>query len=205
MVDWIMTEQPKPKRRWFRFSLRTLLIVVMLLSLPLAWLGIVAERTRRQKKILEPLEVYQPYVEWRSGYVVRLDLWSPYYDLLYQGGPSDEDLRHLKGLSNLEYLELGSANISNRIVSIVSDITTLRSLALRGRNITDDGLLHLERLTNLETLWLEETDVTDAGLVHLSRLSNLETLWLIGTDVSDTGVEELQETLHNCVIHTERP
>ena len=45
-----MTDNPTPKRRWFRFSLRTLLIVVVLLSLPLGWVGIVAERTWQQKR-----------------------------------------------------------------------------------------------------------------------------------------------------------
>jgi hypothetical protein len=34
-----MSEMPKPKRRWFSFSLRTLLIVVVVLSLLLGWLG----------------------------------------------------------------------------------------------------------------------------------------------------------------------
>ena len=29
----------KPKRRWFRFSLRTLLVVVAMLSVPLAWVA----------------------------------------------------------------------------------------------------------------------------------------------------------------------
>jgi hypothetical protein len=30
---------PKPKLRWFRFSLRTLFVVVVVLSMPLSWLG----------------------------------------------------------------------------------------------------------------------------------------------------------------------
>jgi hypothetical protein len=29
----------KPRRRWFRFSLRTLLIVVTVLAIPLGWVG----------------------------------------------------------------------------------------------------------------------------------------------------------------------
>ena len=33
-----MTET-KPKRRWFRFSLRTLFVVVTIISLPLGWIA----------------------------------------------------------------------------------------------------------------------------------------------------------------------
>ena len=41
----ITTAQPKqirPQRRWYRYSLRTLLLVVLLCSLPLNWLGVAA-------------------------------------------------------------------------------------------------------------------------------------------------------------------
>jgi len=31
---------PPVRRRWFRFSLRTLLVVVLLLAVPLAWMGV---------------------------------------------------------------------------------------------------------------------------------------------------------------------
>jgi len=36
--------------------------VVVVLSLPLGWLGTVLERTRQQKKLLERFEKYQPRV-----------------------------------------------------------------------------------------------------------------------------------------------
>jgi len=34
-----MEENPKPRRRWFRFSLRTMLVLVAVAAIPLAWMG----------------------------------------------------------------------------------------------------------------------------------------------------------------------
>ena len=64
-------------------------------------------------------------------------------DLNYNTQVTDADLVYLKGLTNLEVLNLDNANIS------------------------DASLKHLEALTGLEELFLANTKVTDAGLEHL--------------------------------------
>ena len=45
--------QTRPKGRWCQFSLRTVFIAVLLLSLPLSWVATKMERARRQKKAVE--------------------------------------------------------------------------------------------------------------------------------------------------------
>jgi hypothetical protein len=45
-------ESPKPKRRWFQFSLRTLLIVVALLAVPLGYVGWQAKIVRERKAMV---------------------------------------------------------------------------------------------------------------------------------------------------------
>ena len=50
-------ENERPKRRkWFQFRLRTLLIVVLVLSLPLSWFAWRMDRARRQWETLEEIE-----------------------------------------------------------------------------------------------------------------------------------------------------
>ena len=50
-----MNEPAKPERRWFQFRLRTLLIAVMLLALPLSWVAVRMERARRQREVVDEI------------------------------------------------------------------------------------------------------------------------------------------------------
>ncbi|MSR77457.1 MAG: hypothetical protein EXS63_04440 [Candidatus Omnitrophica bacterium] len=78
----------------------------------------------------------------------------------------DQDLEHLKGLTNLTELYLGGTKVSNA------------------------GLEHLKGLRNLTVLWLNDTQVSDAGLAHLKGLTNLTWLNFYETQVSDAAIYE---------------
>jgi hypothetical protein len=67
----------------------------------------------------------------------------------------DEELQHLKGVINLQ------------------------SLDLRWAPITDAGLHHLSGMSSLQTLDLGRSKVTDGGLQYLSGLFNLRKIYLI--------------------------
>ncbi|MCH8851296.1 MAG: hypothetical protein IID41_01435 [Planctomycetes bacterium] len=90
---------------------------------------------------------------------------------------TDEMMRHLAGLDELQILHLTKAAI------------------------TDAGLEHVAGLSKLDQLVLKGTGITDAGLVHLERLANLETLDLTGTRVSEDAVEALREKAVYFVIY----
>jgi hypothetical protein len=49
-------EPPKRKRRWFQFSLRTLLIVVTLLAVPLGWVAWQAKIVRERKELRDKVK-----------------------------------------------------------------------------------------------------------------------------------------------------
>ncbi|MBL7044863.1 MAG: leucine-rich repeat domain-containing protein [Pirellulaceae bacterium] len=196
--------------------------VIVLLSLPLGWLGAVLERTRQQKKILERFEKNGPAVAWRSGYVVRLDVEPFSAEVL-----SVEDLRHVKELTGLEHLNLWYTCVTDDVLRDIGELeglnslhiahteitdarllhlkgmTKLEELCLSGTQITDVGVSHLKGLTNLTRLYLADTQITDDGLSHLSGLADLEYLVLTGTHVTEEGIEELEKALPNCEIkHT---
>ena len=76
-----------------------------------------------------------------AGYGSRLELSvNP-----FEGGITDEGLKHFKSLTRLE------------------------SLGLRGTEISDAGLRHLESLTQLRSLDLTDTHVTDEGIAKLQQ------------------------------------
>jgi len=82
---------------------------------------------------------------------------------------TDAGLKHLAGLTKLEYLNL------------------------QGQHITDDGLKHLSGMANLQTLSLSFLGITDEGLKHLEGLQNLRKLHLYGTRVTPQGLAALKE------------
>jgi Leucine-rich repeat (LRR) protein len=89
---------------------------------------------------------------------------------------TDDDLEHLKELTNLTHLNL------------------------TGTQVGDTGPVHLKKLANLRYLILEATRVGDAGLEHLKGLTKLGTLNLLNTKVTAQGVTDLQKALPDCKI-----
>ena len=90
------------------------------------------------------LEKLGAQIERKRGEVVAVDFLG--WDKV-----TDTGLIHLKGLDNLQKLDLG------------------------GTQITDAGLVHLVGLTKLESLDLSRTKITDAGIAELQQaLPNCE-------------------------------
>jgi hypothetical protein len=52
-----MTEpQPKRRRRWFQFSLRTLMLFTAVCTIPSAWVGWKLDETRREQVVVVEIE-----------------------------------------------------------------------------------------------------------------------------------------------------
>ncbi len=114
---------------------------------------------------------------------------------------TDEGLEHLKGLTQLQTLELwGCLNVTDVGLEHIKGLVKLKKLNLSGTQVTNAGLEHLKGLTQLQTLSLSHTKVTDAGLEHLKGLTQLQSLIFSGTQVTDAGKKKLQQALPNCKI-----
>ena len=207
-------DDPQPEKaqlRWYQFSVRTLLKVVLVLSVVVAWLASMANdrRTIEELRELGPATVFYSW-----GYVETVDLGRMEEKTgealerleglmmlrrLSLGGTKigDSELEHLKGMTSLTSLELNNTDRSNtRItdagIECLSELTKLRRLILGNIQVSDDGLKHLVGLTNLRELALRNTQITDTGLVHLKGLTHLQELSLDRTQVTDAGLEHLK-------------
>ena len=49
------SEQPKPKRRWYQFGLRTLMVLVLVLACALGWFVWKREQARKQQRAVEAI------------------------------------------------------------------------------------------------------------------------------------------------------
>ena len=112
---------------------------------------------------------------------------------------TDNSLRALSDLDNLQTLNLTFNKVTDAGLVHIQGLTNLKTLILP-KQITDAGLVHLKGLTNLEQLDLVDTKVTDAGLVHLKGLTNLQELHLSDTQVTVAGLAAMQQTLPTCEI-----
>lgn len=204
-------------RRRFQFSLRTLLILVAVVSLGLGLLMKPLNKYRRKQAELRAFalasrlgaEVDGSFSEeapseegW--GRVcfdgIRLDGVDlrdldgfPILELrLINTVVSEEVVTHLRVLRNLKYLDLSGSKVDDAGLMHLKELPGLTGLILTNTSITDDSLRHLEGLVNLRSLGLGGTQITGPGLSHLKGLSNLRVLSLKNTPVTDDGLDHLK-------------
>ncbi len=110
----------KPKRRWFQFSLRTLLIAVTLVAgLLLAW-RVYVEAYRRQRETMKLVEELGGNYKTEPGapdWLRELFGKENFQNIIEIGlvatEVSDADLAHLKGLRNLQELNLNVTQVTD--------------------------------------------------------------------------------------------
>jgi hypothetical protein len=179
---------PKRKRRWYRFSLRTLLLFVLVVGVGLGWLGSKLQPLRNERRAAAEIEklggrVTRGLVN-RGLVLTRVQL----------EGPTDRWVRSVFGFPSafVNDVELKGTEAADRDLACLKDLPNLEFLTLDGTKITNDGLAHLAGLDNLLVLTLNNTQVGDAGMVHLRKLANLRILDLGRTRVTDAGIVQIE-------------
>ena len=187
------SEPPKRKRRWYQFSLRTLLIFTLICAIVSAWMAVRLKRAERQKSAVEAI--------LKDGGVVWYD-----YEVNAEGNhvahpehPGPAWLRELLGddfFADAVYAEAKSDSSLEHI----ADLSQVQGLALMNSHVTDAGVKHLEGLTRLKWVNLNITGITDAGLENLSRIRSLRSLMIDRTHVTDEGVTRFQNSAPDCKV-----
>ena len=211
-----MTET-KPKRRWFRFSLRMLLLVVTVAAV---WMGITMKAVRDRREAIRVID------EMGGTYGVRIvgPKWLRYlvgddkgfYDAIRVSlGPGNQGydpmrpvtgkdislaINHFGAFTRMSALDLWGPQITDEGLFPLTRLDGLSRLRLNGTSISDRGLKTIQAMKSLEHLDLSSTQVSDAGLKSLIGLSNLKWLDVSRTRVTEEGVLEIQKSLPNCKI-----
>ncbi len=192
-----MNDRAKPTRRWFQFKLRTLLIAVPLLALPLSWFATRMEKARSQREAVEAIA--------KLGGGVRYD---------YHDGPCDPAehppipslLLTLLGddfFSDVVGVGFFQDDVVDNDLTVLNTLRNLDFVELVEVPITDRGLHHLDGLHRLTYLNLKGSPITDVGLPQLTRLTTLARLDLTRTKITEGGVRKLVEALPDCVVVSE--
>jgi Leucine-rich repeat (LRR) protein len=114
---------------------------------------------------------------------------------------TDRDLGALAELKALKSLELPHAKVSDCVLAHIKGLKQLEDLNLWDSTITDAGLEPLKGLPNLSSLVLTGTRVAGPGLVHLKDLGKLRYLNLIDTPIRDQGLESLAALKQVRILH----
>ena len=201
---------PKPKRRRFQYSLRTLLVVVTLCAIPCSWLGVKIRQAKREREAAAALEKLGAMLYWTgpSGpkwlrSMLGDDLFTRVESANFFGADAtDADLANLKTLNQLHELSFDNTRITDAGLEYFEDLTQLQELSLTNSQITDAGLEHLRGLKQLQRLCLDyDINITDAGMEHLKGLSQLQKLSLgCGHRITPAAVKKLQQALPTCEI-----
>ncbi|HEY2840417.1 MAG TPA: hypothetical protein VGJ26_14770 [Pirellulales bacterium] len=195
----------RPSRRWFQFSLFSLLLFTTLIALAVAWHAVPAWRQHEAvTKIIEldGLVVYDfqlagakkpPGPAW-----LREWLGDDYFQRvgrvqLERNVDTAEALHaalvQVSQLPTIDFLIIHSRErIDDANLQEIAKARSLKALHLHGR-IPDSGLRHLVALDQLRGLVLQ--DVTDETLAQVARLRQLEHLYLQGA-ISDNGLALLE-------------
>jgi hypothetical protein len=165
-----------PTRSWwrrFRFSVRGLIVLVLVIGVWLSW---AVRSARIQREAVAAIRRVGGGVTYNSQY-----LGGTSYDL---GAKPWWCPRWLVKRVGIDYFDSvvqvvfanDTSRVTDDILPSISELDRLQWLALDARRITDAGLGELRNLTSLRRLSLATAAVGDSGSSHLRGLHRLEAL-----------------------------
>ena len=163
-------------RRPFQYSLRSLLLLTVVVAIPFSRLATEMQRAREQRDTVAAIHAVGGVIE---------------YDYVSLSDPPHDPFT--PGMEPIEPIWLRKLVGDDFFCSIVH-------VFLNGSRITDTWLVHLHGLSHVQVLSLQGTKVTDAGLAHLQGLGQLRKLMLTDSKVTNEGVKKLQQALPHCKI-----
>jgi Leucine-rich repeat (LRR) protein len=196
-----------------RFSVRGLIVVVLVIGAGLGWIVREAHIQRDAVAAIKKSGAGVAYSwAWRDGNnIPGGEPWAPrwlvdfigvdYFSHVtvvvchYKPGAPDAAIAEIGRLTQLEHLNLSASPVTDAGLVRLKGLTKLSVLGLAGTQVTDAGLAHLKGLTNLNYLDLSGTQISDAGLLDLKGLTKLSTVDLRGTQVAAAGMNELNRAL----------
>jgi hypothetical protein len=206
------TFQPAPRgRRWLRFSLKTIFVLVTLYCI---WLAVIALRAHKQHRAVKRIQELhgaiafafeldadgnwkqnpQPFVTAWIRNALGEDYFRRVAIINFDEGsdPTDDDLRVLENLADVQQLTLTNRKkITDAGLSHLAGLKHLNVLVLNGTSVRGPGLRYLRGLQQMEGLAFSSTPLADDGLEHLAALTKLQWLHLNDTRVTDEGLRRL--------------
>ncbi|MFG0295358.1 MAG: leucine-rich repeat domain-containing protein [Maioricimonas sp. JB045] len=208
------TSNDRSRNAASRSNLMIAVIVVLLLLVPVAWIGTDAWQQHRRLERLRSMRARYNTERHGSAWVhdLLMTRLGPHYaesvrdvvSLVFERRPlSVDDVRWLHEFPRLTALHLLDVGLTDAHLAPLSHMTQLRALALKGTGITDRGFEQLAPLTNLRQIMLRDSQLTGDALKHLSGLTSLDTLTIEADRLGKDGIGHLAglPALHRLELH----
>jgi hypothetical protein len=181
-------------RRYRHLSLRSLLVLVLVIG---GWLGWMVHSARVQREAVAAIQKIEGTAryDWERKDGCSLPNGKPWWPTWLVDQIGIDYFGHVTRVRLVATHQLSETELNH-----ISHLSRLEELDLHRSPVTDAGLAHLAGLTDLQSLILFHTEVSDAGLLHLRGLSRLRSLSLESTKVTDAGVQALQKALPKLTI-----
>ncbi|MBI1901072.1 MAG: hypothetical protein HYS13_08175 [Planctomycetia bacterium] len=171
--------QSATHRRWLRYSLRTLLGLMLLASVAMAWLAGKVKEARQQAAVVAQIRaaggtVYYDYQEvefWSTRVVdanvepqghalLRRILGNDFFDTVIE---VDFGRRHWIDARGVSCTRDRETRTTDRDIALVEQLPEVGRVVVIGGQVTDDGLRRLATLKRLESVQIDGTKVSVEG------------------------------------------
>lgn len=100
-------------------------------------------------------------------------------------------LAHLKGLKELEVLNVCLTAVSDDGFEHLARLVRMKRMVVCSSKVTGSGFKHLAGMTQLESINLHSSPASDAGLEAIGKLTGLRRLEIVHTNVTDAGLKHV--------------
>ena len=207
------------KHRLFRFSVRALLFLTLLIAVPFAIYAYNRQAAARQIAIVKQLKTaggsviryeWEHDANWNPGertypqWIERMlgsdGLYAVNTLFLEDKEEPDEIIEHASGLRRLRMLKLPGCKITANSLLPLETLNRLEWLDLFMTPADDQCVRSISKIKSLKILDLRSTKITDKCIDEIISLPNLSELLVIDTGLSPAGIERLRSLLTKCKI-----
>ncbi len=205
----------KHSRRWRQFSIRTLLLLVVVASIACSWFAVRTKVAKRQRAAVAAIEAGGGYVAYDyeydgEGYAKKgaklpgpawlrnrlgIDFFADVVAVMCLRETGREAVaKHLGDFPKLRSLDLASMeSVTDSDLAAIDKLRHLERILLDSRNISDVLLARISHAKNMNYLALPDCNITDAGTEHLRHLTRLQELGLNGREITDSSLANLED------------
>ncbi|MGV3609001.1 MAG: leucine-rich repeat domain-containing protein [Planctomycetaceae bacterium] len=199
----------QPRRRWFQFSLRSLLVLLLVASAGLGYFAYLRRESRLQWEAVRAIEKtggrfgsvvngvptigakLEEAPEWQRS--LGID-WPEYTVVAFQVDPASGRTipPAFMRLRKLEEIILWGVGIDDEDLKGLSALPNLQSLSVDGDRVTDTGVACFAGNKKLQEVRFRGKQITDRGLAIVAKLPQLRSLKWISERTTDEGLKHLR-------------